>query len=253
MNEEDVNEQELGRFEDRFFGHLADTDRAAFDADLERDVELKGRYEMFVLTVRGIRSGQVVASDAEVSMRARFKAIDAELDAVPVRRLFQPWMGWAATLLLLIGIAGSWWLIGRDTPQSLANEFSLSEPGLPVLMSTSPQAIDAIMNAYKQDDMAAARALLTSAMVRDPANDTLRYFRGVVALRSEGCAVAEPHFAQVHSLSEFSPRARYAVALCTLQAGDVGAARELLSSLLSVTDAQVVARSRELLTRLDRL
>ena len=253
MNDEHVNEQELDRFEDRFFGHLADTDRAAFDAGLERDVELKGRYEMFVITVQGIRSGQVVPSDAEVAMLARFKAIDAELDAVPVRRMFQPWMGWAATLLLLIGIAGFWWLIGRDTPQSLANEFSLSEPGLPVLMSTSPQSIDAIMNAYKQDDMATARHLLTTAMERDPANDTLRYFRGVVALRSEGCETAEPHFAQVQSLSEFSPRSRYAVALCALRDDNVGSARELLSGLLSVKDPQVVARSRELLARLDRL
>lgn len=254
MKDEDVNE--LDRFEERYFGTMPEVDTIVFDAELAQDAELRERYELFVLSVRGVQSaGRSVAHIKFDALRAQFRAIDRELDgdSIPVRPLPQPWMGLAAALLFLIGIAGLWWILGRDTPQSLANEFALPEPGLPVLMSTSPQAMDAIMNAYKQDDMATARNLLATAMERDPENDTLIYFSGVVALRSEGCAVAEPYLAQVDPLSVFSPRARYAVALCTLQADDIGQARRLLSGLLSVTDHQVVGRTRDLLARLDRL
>ena len=86
------------------------------------------------------------------------RAIDAELDAQTpvVRSIVQPWMGWAAAAAVLICLVGAWWFTQGKTPQQLAEEFEITEPGLPVLMGTSPRTMDAIMNAYKQEDFAVA-------------------------------------------------------------------------------------------------
>ncbi|MBK6755591.1 MAG: hypothetical protein IPG69_18870 [Flavobacteriales bacterium] len=54
MTEEEINEQEQDRFEARFFGALPAAAAVAFDAELGRDEALKARYELFVLSVRGI-------------------------------------------------------------------------------------------------------------------------------------------------------------------------------------------------------
>jgi len=256
MTDEEINEQELDRFEARFFGTLPETEAAAFDAALDGDAERKERYELFVLSVRGIRSGDKgLTQGEEQTLRDRFKAIDRELDARPtvVRSIVQPWMGWAAAALVLVGVSGMWWLRQGDTPQELAAEFALSEPGLPVLMGTSPKAMDAIMNAYKHDDFATAQLLITSALKQDPQNDTLHYFNGVLDTRTTGCAAAEASFVRVPSTSVFAAKAQYNLALCAMQAGAIPRVRELLSGITNVEDAQVAAKARDLLKRLESM
>ena len=256
MTEEEINEQELDRFEARFFGTLPEAEAVAFNAALERDAGLKERYELFVLSIRGIQSGgkAVDATKAEV-LRGQFKAIDRELDARPtiVRSMLQPWMGWAAAALMFVSIAGVWWSSKGDTPQQLADEFAISEPGLPVLMGTAPRTMDAIMNAYKQDDIATARLLLTSAVEKDPQNDTLQYFNGVLELREEGCASALVWFTRVPTSSVFAAKAQFNLALCALRAKDISRARSLLDGVAAMEDAQFAARSRDLLGRLENM
>lgn len=252
MTDEEINDQELDRFEARFFGTMSEQEVAAFDADLERDPELKERYALFAFSVRGIRSGGVASSAATASLREQLEAIDRELDARQDRgrSVLSPWMGWAAAAVLLIGGTSLWWLNQRNGPAALAEEFALSEPGLPVLMNTAPQDMDGIMNAYKQDKLSEALDLLISASERDPGNDTLRYFSGVVMSRMEGCGPALQWFTSVPTTSVFAAKAEYNLALCALRANDIEHARSLLTRTAGSTDHQVAARSRELLDRL---
>ena len=256
MTNEEINEQELDRFEARFFGTMPEAEAGAFDAALEGDAELKERYGLFVLSVRGIQSGSSTlgATKAE-ALRDQFKAIDRELDArsTLVRPLFQPWMGWAAAVLVLVSAACVWWMGKGETPQELADEFALSEPGLPVLMGTTPRMMDGIMNAYKQDDLSTARLLLAAAVEKDPQNDTLLYFNGVIELREEGCAASETWFARVPATSVFAAKAQFNLALCALRANEIPRASKLLVDIATTGDAQFAARSRDLLERLENM
>jgi len=255
MSDEEINEQELDRFEERYFGTMAEADAVAFDAELVRDAELKERYELFVLSVRGVQSIGSRSDDAKTdALRAQFNAIDRELDgkAVPVRRLFQPWMGWAAAVLVLVGVAGGWWSGRGGTPQQLAEEFTVPEPGLPVLMGTSPRVMDAIMNAYKQHDHATAAQLLSVALQQDPMNDTLLYFDAVVHDQQNTCATVGL-FERVPAGSVFAAKAQFQRALCALRAGDTERAREILNNVGQNDDVQLAARARDLLKRLESL
>jgi len=262
MTEEEINEQEQDRFEARFFGALPEAEAVAFDAGLSQDAAMKERYELFVLSVRGILSfdalgplGTSPAAVGRAGARRTMRAIDEELDARPavVRKILRPWMGWAAAAAVLIGIAGAWWFTKGETPQQLAEEFAITEPGLPVLMGTSPRTMDAIMNAFKQEDFGTARRLLSVAVEQDPQNDTLQYFNGVLEDREEGCASSEPWFTQVPATSVFAAKARYNLALCALKSGDVSRARELLGRIAELKDAQVSAEARDLLLRLENM
>jgi hypothetical protein len=283
MTDDEINEQELDRFEGRFFGTMQGPDAAAFDAELSRDAALKERYELFVLSVRGIRSNTSTLSqglrqvdvgsfdharDPEVgdvdsivpqgpeaeTLRERMRSIDQELDArnPVVRPILRPWM-WAAAAAVLAGLSGVLWFMDRDTPEGLADEFAITEPGLPVLMGTSPRSMAAIMNAYKQNDFATARGLLMKAVETDPQNDTLYYFNGVLEEREGGCASAEVWFTHVPASSVFAGKARYNLALCALRSGELSRAREQLDAIAGMQDAQVSAKARELLLRLKSL
>lgn len=158
---------------------------------------------------------------------------------------------WAAAAVLAIG-ATAWWMIARDTPQQLAIEFAYTEPGLPVLMGSSG-SMDAIMNAYKQGDMAVAGDLLNASLARELMNDTLNYFAGVVAMRSDNCAEAIVRFDLVQAASRFHSQARYQMALCALGNGDVQQAREQLERVETGPDAQLADRARHLLDRLKEI
>ncbi len=266
MTDEEINEQELDRFEARYFGTLPEAEAAAFDAGLSCDAALKERYDLFVLSVRGIRAvdalgppgtspANALAAAGRAGARRTMRAIDEELDARPtfVRSIIRPWIGWAAAAAAVLSIAGSWWFTKGETLQQLADEFAIVEPGLPVLMGTSPRAMDAIMNAYKQDDHGTARRLLMMAVEKDPQNDTLHYFNGVLECREEGCASAEVWFTHVPASSVFAAKAQYNLALCALRSGDLSRARHLLAPVVRMKDAQVSAKARDLLLRLKNM
>lgn len=157
---------------------------------------------------------------------------------------------WAAAAGLVLVVGAGLWLFRPSDPQALAAEFALEEPGLPVLMSTSPQRMDGIMNAYKQGDLATAANLIALSLTLDPTNDTLHYFAGVIAEREVDCAAAAQHYTEVKDVSSFALRTRYRQAMCALRSGQVNEAEVLLKQLVEGPDTQLADRAREILRRL---
>lgn len=243
---EHIDEQELDRFEARFFGTMSPEETHAFDEQLITDPEFSKRYRSFELVVKGIMSTRDPREKLDpAELRRRFKEVDRDLDGEHGSR----WWLWAAAAVLLI--CGALWLVQRPSENvKLADEFMLPEPGLPVLMHTSPGAMDAIMNAYKLELFAEADSLLRAALQQDPTNDTLHYFSGVVAEKIQDCTEAMIHYDQLVGTSHFSERAVYRKAICNLRAGHVAEARSGLREVQAARDPQVRQRAVELLERL---
>ena len=230
----------------RFVEDEMDTaERVDFEKEMADDPSLRSDVDAARRAIEGLRTL------GEERLRQELKNADAEVAGAPGASRTRWW--WAAAAVLLLG-GLAWWLVPtRDTPQALADEFRWSEPGLPVLMGTSPRAMDAIMYAYKQEDFGTANSLLAAALERDPRNDTLQYFRGVLQDRVNGCASAEAWYAQVHTTSVFASKAGYGLALCTLKQGDLSLAREQLRRVVAMGDPQVSPQARTLLLRLDKI
>ncbi len=219
-------------------------ERAAFEQELAKDPAMQAN-------LHAVRSTIAALQDLGVErLRKQLSSADAELDGTGAGALRKWW--WAAAAVVLLGGLG-WWLIPGETSQALAEHFAIKEEGLPVLMSTDPRVMDAIMNAYKQDDLATADQLLERAILQDPANDTLLYFTGVVMDREKKYQQAEAAYARVPGGSVFALRAMYRGALCALQENKKDQARVLLQRVAAGTDAQLSQRAEDLLERLSRL
>ena len=240
---EEMPNERMQRVVQYLEGELDATERAAFEREVEGDPALRADLDAARKTLSGLQAL------GEERLRRALIVADTTLDGGTRTGSMRWW--WAAASVLVIGVT-AWWLIPRDTPQELAIEFAYTEPGLPVLMGSSG-SMDAIMNAYKQGDLAAAGGLLNASLAREPMNDTLNYFAGVVAARSENCAGARVRFDLVLDGSRFHPQARYHAALCALHAGDVALAREQLEQVTNAPDAQLAGKARGLLERLNDL
>ncbi len=219
-------------------------ERASFDQELAKDPAMQAN-------LHAVRSTISALQDLGVErLRKELSGADAEMDGRGAG-LWRKWW-WAAAAVVMLGGLG-WWLMPGKTPQALADHYAITEEGLPVLMGTDPQVMDAIMNAYKQDDLATADQLLELAILQDPANDTLLYFTGVVLDREKKYRRAEAAYARVPGGSVFALRAMYRGALCALQENKKDQARVLLQRVAAGTDTQLSERAEELLELLSRL
>lgn len=218
---------------------------AAFEQELAKDPAMQEN-------LTAVRSTIAALKDLGVGrLRKELRAADADLDGKGMGAIWRKWW-WAAAAVVLLGGLG-WWLMPRETPQALADHYAIQEEGLPVLMGTSPRVLDAIMNAYKQDDLATADQLLELAMLQDPSNDTLQYFTGVVMDLEKKYQEAEAAYARVPGGSVFVMRAMYRGSLCALRENRTDQARVLLQRVADAKDAQLSKRAEELLGRLSRL
>lgn len=252
-------------------GDMDGSQRAAFEAELAADPSLQDDLKAARTTLLGLEAL------SEQHLREKLRAVDAGLDAASAHQAQGPesptqrfgdqgtetlregreekgggalrwWWAAAAGLVLVLGTAT--WLFRPADPQDLAAEYAIEEPGLPVLMSTSPRRMDGIMNAYKQGDLATASNLIALSLTLDPTNDTLHYFAGVIAEREVDCAAAAPHYTEVKDGSSFALRTRYRQAMCALRSGQVNKAQVLLKPLAEGPDPQLAERAREILRRL---
>ena len=243
--EEFANDPHMDRVIRYVEGDMDASERVAFEADLAADPLLQDDLALAKKIIAGLNAL------GEGALRRELREAEANLnDKVAPQRSNKWWL--AAAAVLLIGLS-TWWLMPKETPQRLATEYALIEPGLPVLMGTEAGTLDAIMNAYKQDELKAARALLTEALNRHPSNDTLIYFMGIVEERQGNGEVAHDLLQRVPESSVFTTRAHYSTAIIALRRGNVEVARTELGRVGSSGDAQLSARARELLSRLDRL
>src|SRR5690606_34391263 len=160
-------------------------------------------------------SGSHEPTDA---LRERLRQVDEELDRKSTWN--RPWLYAAAAVAIVVVIVALWsW---QDAPRErLANEFSLPEPGLPVLMSDHHRLLDEIMNAYKTGKFVEAGELLRRGIARNPENDTLHYFAGVVAERTHGCGTATEHFDRIGEGSPYFEKASFRRSICLLQQGEL--------------------------------
>lgn len=242
-----LEEQELNPRMERVIRYLenemADEERTAFEQDIEADPVLRSNLEDARKTLFGLRTL------SEKRLRAELKAEETSLSDHTGTKHMRWW--WAAAALLVV--TASLWMVfgGRSTtPQELAEEFALEEPGLPVLMNANTNPMDTIMNAYKLGQDTLAARLLNEALERKPGNDTLTYFAGILQTRLHNYPLAVGHFAAVGVGSRYGVRSMYHRSICLLRMGRVEEARVQLEAVIGAYDVSLAARARTLRDRL---
>jgi hypothetical protein len=222
-------------------GDLSSAERMEFERELQQDVQLREELEAVRTTLGALRQL------GEDRLREQLRGVDVASIGKGSKGGRRVW--WAAAAVLLL-VAGWWGWSGIHADERLAEEFAFQEPGLPVLMGPAQLRMDAIMNAYKQDDMTVAARLIHDALVASPGNDTLLYFQAVVTERGGDRRSAAEQFKAVPIHSVFADRAVYKIAVIQLHNGNRAQVKVLLEQLRHSADAPVADRSERLLERL---
>lgn len=222
-------------------GDLSAKEREAFERDLQQDEQLQEELTTVRSTLAALRQL------GEDRLRAQLRGLD---DAPGTKRGGSGRGVWWAAAAMLLLLAGWWGWSGLHADERLAAEFVFQEPGLPVLMGPSKLRMDAIMNAYKQDDLTTAARLIHEALAASPGNDTLLYFQAVITERGGDHRSATEQFKAVPPHSVFTDRAVYQIAIMHVRNGDKGQAKVLLEPLRQSADVLVADRAARLLDRL---
>lgn len=220
---------------------LSAMEREAFERDLQQDEQLQEELATVRSTLGALRQL------GEDRLRAQLRGMN---DAPTVKGGGSGRGVWWAAAAVVLLVAGWWGWSGLHADERLAEEFAFQEPGLPVLMGPSQLRMDAIMNAYKQDDLITAARLIHDALASSPGNDTLLYFQAVVTERGGDHRSASEQFKAVPAHSVFVDRAAYQIAVIHVRNGDRGQAKVLLEQLRQSADAPVADRAARLLERL---
>ncbi len=222
-------------------GDLSPAEREDFERELLQDEQLREELAAVRSTLGALRHL------GEERLREQLRRMDGTPSAKGGGSGRGVW--WAAAAVLLL-VAGWWGWSTLHADERLAEDFAFQEPGLPVLMGPAQLRMDAIMNAYKQDDMTTTARLVQEALAGSPANDTLLYFQAVVTERVGDHPTASEQFRAVPAYSAFADRAAYQLALMHLRSGDRAQAKALLEQLGQSSDAPVADRAVRLLERL---
>ena len=215
-------------------------DRIAFEGRLERDPDLRDEVELQRENIHAIELGGFMRSVKEI--------ISEQKESEPSGRSWYRWIGYAASIAVMITIA-VWWSLRQPVHERLFTEYFRPDPGLPVTMGIADDAaFSEAMILYKEERFEEAHTEWMALLQAEPSNDTLLFYSGISALAANGpsAAIAPLRSVAANDRSVFHERAQWYLFLAHVRIGDVDAARESVQPL----HAEEAAKARTILNEL---
>ena len=196
-------EEELKYFEEiesYHEGKMGSSERLLFEQQLASNKQLQDENELYIKLVNSLKN-------SENEIRKEFNRIDAALDKkliptkiIDIKKGNYKWIYLAASVILIAALAYMFNLKTNSLP-SLAEQYAIEEPGLPVLMGNETNTIfNNAMSAYKMQQYDKAAALIEK-LSANSSNDTLLYFAGVFHEMNNEYNVSEKYYSSVINIS----------------------------------------------------
>lgn len=182
MNGNTPSQERFERIEAYLLGTLPVEEHARFEADMSADADLRHEVELQREHITAIALGGFSRTLAQAAQRHAGSAGGGRV--VPLGPPRRNWLAYAAALAALVAVA-AWMLLRPPLNERLYAEFHVPDPGLPVPMSASDDALfhDAMV-AYKLGDHQEAFDKWVRLKDSDRDTDTLRFYIGCAALES---------------------------------------------------------------------
>lgn len=219
--------EELEAYEE---GRLEDAEKARFEERLANDQELREELELYRKVRQGLKNDaeEDIGKDDERTLRHMMESYDRENPLEKgighqrkrIRRF--PYLFYAAAAaVILVLILFLWWGESGNRGRMIAERHYPRDPGLPVLMSDEGHWMDRVMNLYKQKKNALALEKIRELEKEHADNDTLSYYKGVVAYESGKDSLALKAFKRtLQTPSEaFEKQAEFRLAFIYLRNG----------------------------------
>ncbi len=181
-------------------GKMEASERLLFENQLASNKQLQEEYDLYIKLVNSLKN-------SENEIRKEFNRIDAALDKkliptkiIDIKKGNYKWIYLAASVILIAALAYMFNLKTNSLP-SLAEQYAIEEPGLPVLMSNETNTIfNNAMSAYKMQQYDKA-ATLIEKLSANSSNDTLLYFAGVFHEMNNEYNISENYYTSVINFS----------------------------------------------------
>ncbi len=193
-------------------GRLSEEQNLRVRSLLSTDPDFLEEFNLYNTIVDGIRS------EATEALREEMKKADIKLDLTneSIRSKGRSYPMIAAVLLLFFLATSTVYFINSGRRIAAIQQVYVEDPGLPVTMNAESKTIlDNAMSYYKTGDTDKGLVLLKELSRNLPQNDTVRYYMGVLLLKSghPSLAVKEFEFVlQPDITSVFKKDAEYRIA-----------------------------------------
>lgn len=163
-------------------GQMADTERVAFEASLRTDAELADTLAFYVMARQTAKVAANTGRRAEWDARRR--AMAAEPQALPIRRLGQWLYPLAAAACLVLALSIGWYFVNKPSAPELADAYiNQNLTTLSVTMDGRADSLQRGIQDYNSGKMADAEATFGAILQREPTNADALKFAGLVSLR----------------------------------------------------------------------
>ena len=191
---EDISQEEWERAESYLLNTLPPDERTRFEQKLSADEALRASLAELRLLLMGVN--ETVLHE---KMQSFHQALPATAPARQMNRYrfsVPVWIA-AASVVLVLLLAGWFFLLKEKSHERLFADYFKPDPGLITAMSaTDNYVFEKAMIDYKQGNYAAAIQAWDSLQKLSPENDTLTYFLGVAHLANKEAASAIPYLQQ---------------------------------------------------------
>lgn len=216
-------------------GRLNPEEKMEFEKRLVNDKELRDEVDLYKEIVEAIKVA------GEENLKAKLKIADQELDANALNgsstaRSKTKYWAIAASVFFVLGTIVLLRYFQNPSLGNLADEYYEKEKGLPVQMSPETNALDPIMNSYKNSDYVAARNALQQLMLKNSNNDTLNFFLGVTLYELGDFKGADKCFVQMKPTSSFYQKSQYRELLVFLKLNNKQMVKKYVNEILNNKD-----------------
>ena len=244
MNTENnnISQEEFEQIENYLLNKMTNNEQLIFENNLKIDSELREK----------VGACKILIDAVEVqSLKEKMDDFhnDVSSNVISLSKTRRKWQSFAmaASIAVLIGLSGFWFLNNNSKNQKLYAKYYKPDPGLPTVMSTSSQYdfYDAMVN-YKRGDYKLAIEKWKLLLKQKPQNDTLNYFIGVAYLADKNEIMSIPYLEKTvkQTQSIFRNEGFYYLGLAYLKNDNIQLAKKNL--LLSNND-----KSNEIISQLN--
>lgn len=222
-NQTNISQEEFERFESYFLNQLQAKDKFMFEMQLADDKEFSAKFQSVKAILEGIE---------ETALRENLEGFHQELSEIKtIKSKRFPWLGVAASFLLLLGLFTWVFLLSPSEEEQLFSTHYQPDPGLVTAMGSSWEyEFDRGMVDFKLGGYEAAIERWEKLSKEKPQNDTLNYFLGAAHLDLKNTDKAIFYFERTLETgsSRFTDDAKWYLGLTYLLKGDLEQARENL-------------------------
>ncbi|RKE98311.1 tetratricopeptide repeat protein [Ichthyenterobacterium magnum] len=237
MNAEkqNITQEEFELIERYLLNTMSETEFISFNETLKTDSLLKEKVENCRITLQAIEEQSLIEKfdtfHQEITLENNSKIISLS-DNVKQVKWYKKYTV-AASIILLLGLSGIWYLSSTQNPKQLYNKYFNVDPGLPTIMSDNTSHFkfyDAMVN-YKQGEYIIAISKWEALLKNKPQNDTLNYFIGVAHLanKNEDAAIKFLDNVILNSNTTFKNEAYHYLGLAYLKTNNIELAKKNLT------------------------